>query len=135
MRRFIFDTGIAGDYVNRRCGVDLRTDEASSRGDRVGICIPVLGELFAGVELSQSRERNHERLIRALDSLFMWPFERAAAEEFGRLYAMLRRNGRPMQQIDIQIAAIALATNNCTVVTKDSDFHAIPGLEVEDWST
>ena len=39
-----------------------------------------------------------------------------------------------MQQIDIQIAAIALALGNCTVVTADSDFAAVPGLAVEDWA-
>ncbi len=39
-----------------------------------------------------------------------------------------------MQQVDIQIAAIALTLGHCTVVTKDQDFQAIPGLGVEDWS-
>ncbi len=39
-----------------------------------------------------------------------------------------------MQQIDIQIAAIALTIGNCVVVSKDSDLKAIPGLDVEDWS-
>ena len=39
-----------------------------------------------------------------------------------------------MQQIDIQIAAIALTLGRCTVVTKDTDFSAIPGLDVEDWT-
>jgi tRNA(fMet)-specific endonuclease VapC len=39
-----------------------------------------------------------------------------------------------MQQIDIQIAAIALSLGNCTVVSKDSDLAAVPGLEVENWS-
>lgn len=41
--------------------------------------------------------------------------------------------GRPMQQVDIQIAAIALALGNCTVVSGDSDLRAIPGLTIEDW--
>jgi tRNA(fMet)-specific endonuclease VapC len=37
-----------------------------------------------------------------------------------------------MQQIDIQIAAIALSLGNCTV-SADSDLAAVPGLTVEDW--
>jgi tRNA(fMet)-specific endonuclease VapC len=37
-----------------------------------------------------------------------WPFDRAAAREYGILFAELRRIGRPMQQMDIQIAAIAI---------------------------
>jgi tRNA(fMet)-specific endonuclease VapC len=39
-----------------------------------------------------------------------------------------------MQQSDIQIAAIALTLDNCTVVTKDSDLAAVPGIDVVDWS-
>jgi len=39
-----------------------------------------------------------------------------------------------MQQIDIQIGAIALTLGDCTVVTSDSDFAAVPGLAVEDWT-
>jgi len=32
------------------------------------------------------------------------------------------------------IAAIALTLSHCTVVTSDSDFTAIPGLDVVDWT-
>lgn len=62
-------------------------------------------------------------------------FPKSAAEEYGRLFAALRRIGRPMQQIDIQIAAIALSLGNGTVVTKDSNLAHVPGLIVENWST
>jgi tRNA(fMet)-specific endonuclease VapC len=50
------------------------------------------------------------------------------------LSAELRRIGRPLPHIDIQIAAIALSLRDCTVVSKDSDFRAIAGLNVVDWS-
>ena len=62
----------------------------------------------------------------------VWPFDNKAAFEYGRIAAELRLIGRPMQQIDIQIAAIAFALGNCTVVSGDSDLRAIPGLSVED---
>jgi tRNA(fMet)-specific endonuclease VapC len=39
-----------------------------------------------------------------------------------------------MQQIDIQVAAIALSLANCTVVSMDSDLTAISGLTVENWA-
>ncbi|MCY2969024.1 MAG: hypothetical protein NT069_36265 [Planctomycetota bacterium] len=38
-----------------------------------------------------------------------------------------------MQQIDIQIAAIAMTLGKCTVVSSDSDLAAVPGLKVENW--
>jgi tRNA(fMet)-specific endonuclease VapC len=66
--------------------------------------------------------------------LIVWPYDELAARCFGEIFAELRRVGRPMQQIDVQIGAIALTLGNCTVVTADSDFEAIPGLTVDHWS-
>lgn len=96
--------------------------------------MPVLGELMGGVELSATRDRNLRRLEHELHDFVFWPFDDAAAREFGRIYAFLRRIGRPIQQVDMQTAAIALTVGNCTLVTADSDFAAIPGLAIEKWS-
>lgn len=135
MRKYLLDTGIASDYINRRGAVLQKVRAASARGDRVGVGTPVPGELIAGIELSQSRDRNFDRLRHDLGTLVVWPYDYGAAHYFGSIFAHLRRIGRPMQQVDIQIAAIALTLGNCTVVTKDRDFEAIPELDVEDWST
>jgi tRNA(fMet)-specific endonuclease VapC len=45
-----------------------------------------------------------------------------------------RRAVRPMQIPEIQIAAVALALGNCTVITTDTDLSAVPGLSVENWA-
>ncbi len=134
MKKYLLDTGIAGDFIKRRADVEARVRESVEQGHRVGICTPILGELWAGVENSATAEPNRPLLRDALRKLRIWPFDIAAAEEFGRLFAELRRIGRPMQQIDIQIAAVARTLGNCTIVTKDSDFSAIPNIEVVDWS-
>ncbi len=135
MRRFLLDTGIAGDYVARRRGVYERAREAVARGDRLGIGVPVLAELWYGVENSATRDRNAERLRRVLPDLVVWPFTERAAEEFGRLAAELRRAGRMIGRTDIMIAAIALSLGNTTVVSADSDLAAVPGLTVENWAS
>jgi tRNA(fMet)-specific endonuclease VapC len=134
MRRLLLDTGAVGDLINRRKGVDQRARAARLEGARLGTCIPVVGELFFGVEYSQSRDENHARLIRALAGLWLWPYTRQAAEEYGRLAALLKRAGRSMQQVDIQVAAIALTLGQCSVVSEDSDLQAVPGLNVENWA-
>ena len=135
MSRYLLDTGIAGDYINRRHGVFERAQAEMARGHQIGIGTPVLGELRYGVEASTTRERNLRSLARAISTWTFWPFDHVAAEEYGRIAATLRRIGRPMQSIDIQIAAIARCLGNCTVVSKDSDLSAVPGLSVENWAT
>ncbi len=134
MRRYLLDTGIASDYINRRHAVFERARQEAIRGCKIGIALPVLAELYFGIELSNSRDRNLRRLRTALDNLTVWPFTEAAAEEYGRLAAELRRIGRPMQQIDIMIAAIATTLGDCVVLSKDGDLTSVPGLSVENWS-
>jgi tRNA(fMet)-specific endonuclease VapC len=134
MRRYLLDSGIAQDCVYRRKGVDQRVREVRKQGNKVGIGLPVLGELWAGVEASTTRERNFDHLRHALAMFVLWPFDKRAAQEYSRVFAHLRRIGRPMQQIDMQIAAIARSLGNCTVVSTDGDLAAIPDLTVENWA-
>jgi tRNA(fMet)-specific endonuclease VapC len=133
MRRYLLDTNTAGDFIQKRGEVPERAREARRKGGRIGIGIPVLAELYYGVEFSASRDKNLQRLRQAQSGLIIWPFDEKAAAEFGRLRAELRRRGRPMQVIDIMIAAIANTLGNCRIVSADSDFVAIQGLAVENW--
>ena len=54
MRRYLLDTCAMGDLINRRKGVHERL-ELAWEGQDFGTCIPVLGELFFGIEFSQTR--------------------------------------------------------------------------------
>jgi tRNA(fMet)-specific endonuclease VapC len=134
MTRFLLDSGILRKYINRRDGVYERARAEALRGNPIGTGLPVLAELVSGIERSGSRDRNMHALRRALSSLKLWPLDERAAFEYGRIHAELVRRGRPMQVVDVMIAAIALALGNTTVVTTDSDLAAVPGLTVENWA-
>lgn len=141
MKRYLLDSNAVTSLVNKREPLTQRVREARQRGCRIGTCKPVVAELFYGMELSASRDENLVRLRRGLRQIACWPLDRRACETYGRracetygrLAAELRRRGRPMQTVDMMLAAIALSLGNCTVVTTDSDLSAVPGLEVENW--
>ena len=50
MRRYLLDTGSAADCIFRRRGVHQRVKDARQAGGKIGIGIPVLAELLAGIE-------------------------------------------------------------------------------------
>lgn len=133
MSKLILDSGILSAYMNRVPTVFDELRKRAAQGIRVGTCMPILAEIAFGIELSASRDRNFEILNRNLNSLRLWPFDKAAALTYGKLAANLRRSGRPMQTVDIMLAAVALNLGNCVVITTDSDLEAIPGLAVERW--
>ncbi|HYV40041.1 MAG TPA: type II toxin-antitoxin system VapC family toxin [Gemmataceae bacterium] len=134
MKRYILDSGIVTDLISKRNGVDLKAAEAFQRGCRLGVGTPVIGEFLAGLENSSSRERNTARFERLLSRLAIWPYDLSASREYARIASDLRRRGIAVQQIDMQIAALAFALGNCAVVSKDSDFKEITGLPVENWA-
>jgi len=105
MSRYLLDTGPAQRFIDNDAVVRRAIDERRQRGNTIGICVPVLGELWSGVEGSVTRERNRKVLHHSLSRFVLWPYDKPAAEEFGRIFTALRKLGRPIQQIDIQIAA------------------------------
>lgn len=134
MKRYLFDTGSAADYLNRRGDIYHRARQVRAQGARLGLGTPVLGELWDGVFNSATREFNESLLKQHIGHFVIWPFDQVAAVEYGRLAAELRRRGRNMQQIDIQIAAIARCLGDCMVISKDTDLRDVPGLAVENWA-
>ena len=61
------------------------------------------------------------------------PWDSAAAQQYGLLRASLERDGTPMANLDLMIAAHALALN-LVLVTNDRAFARIKKLKIEDWT-
>jgi tRNA(fMet)-specific endonuclease VapC len=61
------------------------------------------------------------------------PWDSVAARQYGQLRAMLERQGQPMGNLDLMIAAHALALG-VTLVTNDKAFRRIKKLKVDDWT-
>ena len=134
-RRYLLDSGPAFDFLFKRRGVEDHVAAVRRAGAKVGICVPVLGEIVGGLEASGSRDASWAVARPRLAKLVCWPYEQAAAYEYGRIFAELKRHGRIIQQIDIQIAAVALTLGDCTVVSGDADLTAVAGLAVENWAS
>lgn len=95
-------------------------------------------ELRYGVERSDPQHRARNELARALA---LAPFamvyhDRSVSEAYGRVKAHLVANKAyaPRNEIDIFIAATALAKGLALVSNNVKDFSHIPGLALEDWS-
>ena len=87
MSRYLLDTNAAANAIFRRRGLHERVKATREAGHDIGIGIPVLGELYAGVEYSRSRDHNLDILRRSLKLFRLWPFTPEAAKVYGRLYA------------------------------------------------
>jgi tRNA(fMet)-specific endonuclease VapC len=61
------------------------------------------------------------------------PWDSEAAEQCAGVRADLERTGKPMGNLDIMIAAHALAAQ-VVLVTHDHVFRRIKRLKIEDWT-
>jgi tRNA(fMet)-specific endonuclease VapC len=77
-------------------------------------------------------EENERDLLRFLESFGHHEYDAAAAIEFGRIKSHLRRIGRPIPDVDVQIAAVARA-HGLTLLTADAHFAFVEGLTIENW--
>jgi tRNA(fMet)-specific endonuclease VapC len=65
--------------------------------------------------------------------LLIEPLDRAVGERYGRLRAWLRRQGAPIGNNDLFIAAHALSLGAVLVTNNEREFARIPDLTVENW--
>ena len=75
-------------------------------------------------------EKIEERVVARLPIL---PFDADAARRYGEVRAELERQGTPIGDADVRIAAIALARRLIVVTGNIRHFQKISHLTVENW--
>jgi tRNA(fMet)-specific endonuclease VapC len=99
----------------------------------VGVSSVTEGELRFGVVRLPSAKRLGIAVEEFLLRLEILPWDSEAAKHYAQIRAVLEREGEPMGNLDMMIAAQALAAE-ATLVTSDRVFRRVKGLAVEDWS-
>jgi len=100
----------------------------------IGISIVTLAELRYGAAYSTHPDSNNSAIDAFVDGIVVLGFDPEAARIFGDIKADLRRAGTLIEDLDLIIAATALA-RDLTLVTNNTDhFGRIPGLNLENWA-
>ena len=107
---------------------------------RLKSCLPdvaisslVFGELLYGARASQKTEENLARLYQFLRIVDVVDFDQTSAEEYSKIRLALRKKGRPTGEMDVLVAAIALAHHAILVTDNVKHFQQIEGLTLENW--
>jgi predicted nucleic acid-binding protein len=125
MSRGLADTSI---FIASESGRAVDTDALP---DEIAVSVVTVGELRIGVLAATdiaTRDLRLSTLLRALE-LRPLPIDEPVAEAWARLRIVLRDLGMRMPVNDSWIAATAIALG-VPVVTQDSDYVEVPGLDV-----
>lgn len=132
MNSYLLDTNHASWLMAQREPLVARLRQAQAAGDRFGISVTVLAELYYAVYASQRRTENLRRLQTLAGALLLWPFDALTAQEFGRIQAEQKAKGRPIPPMDAQIAAVA-RVNNLIILTDDHHLSFVDDVTLENW--
>jgi tRNA(fMet)-specific endonuclease VapC len=99
------------------------------------ICLSsiTLAELEYGVQKSERKNQNSIALAEFLAPLEIMPFDESAAIEFGKIRALLEKNGTLIGEYDLMIAAHALALDLILVTNNANEFKRVPALKIDNW--
>ena len=111
--------------------VVARYEQNKSLG--IAISSITLSELKFGVYNSRNPEQNGENLLRFLLGVELLDYDSAAADEYGKIRAYLRRKGTPIGEMDMLIAAHSKAEGLIMATNNTRKFERIDGLRLEDW--
>ena len=108
--------------------------ELRERGDALTTTRFTVAELYVGVFRSEDRTREEDAVRAVLSELVVLEFGADAAVVFGHFAARLQALGRPSGDMDILIAATALAADERTLVTRNAEhYRLLPGIDVEEY--
>lgn len=130
--RYLLDTNICTYIAKQKPISVLKRFEKMKLGE-VGMSVITYGELFFGAEKSHHPKKAKEALN---DLIFLIPpslLFKEVSDHYGHIRAYLEKQGKPIGNNDLWIAAHAQALNAILVTNNTKEFSSIPHLKIEDW--
>jgi tRNA(fMet)-specific endonuclease VapC len=130
--RYLLDTNTAS-YVIKGNFPRVRARLLKVPMAEVGISVITEAELRFGVERrpeATTLKRVVEEFLLRVEVL---PWKSEAARHYARIRASLEREGESMGNLDLMIAAQAVAAE-VVLVTHDQVFRRVKGLKIDDWT-
>ena len=130
--RYLLDTNMAS-YVIKGNVLRVRERLLKVPMAEVGISVITEAELRFGVARKPEAVRLKTAVEEFLLRVEVLPWDSEAAQHYAVIRTTLERTGAPMGNLDMMIAAQALAAQ-AVLVTHDRVFRRVKGLKVEAWS-
>ena len=128
---YLLDTNTCVYAIKRRPQVLRRLQERSP--DDFAVSAITVAELRFGAAKSSRPTETRRSVDAFLKPFEVLPFGNDAASEYALLRLALEREGRPIGERDLLIAATAKSLGLIVVTHNVREFSRVPDLRVEDW--
>ncbi|CDZ26118.1 type II toxin-antitoxin system VapC family toxin [Neorhizobium galegae] len=128
---YLLDTNVISDLIRNPDGKAGRRVAVLAQGE-LRTSLIVAAELRYGIA-----KKGSERLARLVEGVLadfeVLPWEAPADVHYAAVRDSLSRSGQPIGDMDMLIAAHALALDTVLVTDNEREFSRVPGLKVENW--
>ncbi len=130
--RYLLDTNIC-IYIAKGHPLPVRERFDRHSVNELAMSTITLGELRFGAEKSQARTRALATIEQLAQMIQPSPLPMEAAEHYGDIRAVLQKQGQPIGNNDLWLAAHARAEGWVLVTNNAREFERVPRLQVENW--
>lgn len=131
---WMLDTNICS-YAMRRHPIKVKAQFDRVGAENLAISTLVFAELLFGAVRHPARADAIQADIMDFASrLSVMPWSQAAALHYAHLRKTLEGKGTPIGNMDLLIAAHALAEDATLVSNNTREFERVPGLKLENWA-
>lgn len=130
--RYLLDTNIC-IYIAKRKPAEVYQRFSLLNVGELGMSFVTFGELRYGAEKSQHREIALQKLAQLEQFIPVIMPTAETAKQYGIIRFFLEKQGQPIGNNDLWIAAHALSLNTTLVTNNTKEFIRVPNLLVENW--
>ena len=133
---YLLDTNVCIAVINGKSPrMETKVLQALKTGDELMVSSVSAFELWYGVEKSERRSANAQRLMSFLaDYVIALSFDEEDARAAGTIRVELESTGRRIGEYDLLIASQALRHGMTLVTANVKEFGRVKNLSWEDWS-
>jgi tRNA(fMet)-specific endonuclease VapC len=130
--RYLLDTNICIYIAKQKPTPVLKKFEQLTVGE-VGISGITYGELYYGAQKSHASQKSLALLDELIHLIPPIPLSTATAKQYGLIRRTLEKQGTPIGNNDLWIAAHSLDLQLTLVTNNVKEFSRIPHLTIENW--
>ncbi len=133
MKPSLIDTDILSMFFRNHPEVTARFVSYLARHKKMSISIITYYEIMSGLK-HRDAHRKTASFLEFVSKNRVLPLTEQSAAISAEIYAELRKEGKPLDDIDLLIAGTAVANKLVLVTHNKGHFERIKRLEIEDWS-
>lgn len=133
MRPSLIDTDILSMFLRNHPEVTDRFASYLARYKKMNISIITYYEIMSGLKHRDARKKT-AAFLEFVSENSLLPLTEHSVRISAEIYAELRKEGKPLDDIDLLIAGIAVENRLVLVTHNQGHFGRIGRLETEDWS-